>query len=154
MRQKRYVIGTPYDMDQSKFSYLVEKCKGEDSIRGFAAKCKISKAIISNILNGVYKAPCSMHTIYAIYENRASGCEVTLDDLMTADGYVVEEEIIKPIYDIDPAFRGCARGKFGIFSAMFRSSTSTVAQSRRYSISYNGTKICSSLYGNRVSRRR
>ena len=83
-----YVLGSEDRMDLDKLANLIEKCKGSLSHRKYAELCGISASTFSNIINKRYKRPCAISTLVAIYDNRCESCQVTLEELLEADGYV------------------------------------------------------------------
>ena len=86
-------------MENSKFrknilSMLLEKAKGERSLRQFAIECDISYVQMRKLVLCAQENPPRPKLIKKIAEHCAEG--VTFDDLMFASGHVVPDRVVRP----------------------------------------------------------
>ena len=79
--------------DKKGLARLLGECKGTDrTMAQMGEATGLSPSMLSRILNGNITKPLPGETLQAIFDNRASGCNVTMDDLYRANGMVTLEE--------------------------------------------------------------
>lgn len=76
------------------FSMLLEKARGERSLRQFSVECDISYVQMRKLVNCAQENPPRPKLIKKIAEHSVEG--VTFDDLMFAAGHAAPERIIRP----------------------------------------------------------
>ena len=77
-----------YTPDWEKLTELLTKAKGPDRSMGkFADQCKISRATFTRIVRGYYVKALSMEMLDKIIENAAADSNVTMKELLRANGY-------------------------------------------------------------------
>lgn len=74
--------------DAEEMSRLVTLAKGNRSINDFARECGINASTISRIVNMKNKEACSDEVIEAIAEHAENKMEVTIPNLMSANGRI------------------------------------------------------------------
>ena len=79
--------------DKKGLARLLGECKGSDrTMAQMGEATGLSPSMLSRILNGNITKPLPGETLQAIFDNRAPGCNVTMDDLYRANGMVTLEE--------------------------------------------------------------
>lgn len=79
--------------DKKGLARLLGECKGTDrTMAQMGEATGLSPSMLSRILNGNITKPLPGETLQAIFDNRAPGCNVTMDDLYRANGMVTLEE--------------------------------------------------------------
>jgi hypothetical protein len=76
------------------FSMLIEKARGERSLRQFSIECDISYVQMRKLVLCVQENPPRPKLIKKIAENCEGG--VTFDELMFAAGHAVPERVTRP----------------------------------------------------------
>lgn len=89
--KKQYVQFT--EPDKNALARLLGECKGPDrTMAQMGEATGLSASMLSRINKGNITKPLSEDTLTAIFENRAQGCDVTMEDLYRANGMVTVEE--------------------------------------------------------------
>lgn len=82
-----------YSPDKELLAQVVTLAKGPDrSMAQFADDTKVGASTLSRIVNQKITKPISVETLESIYEHRASGCKITLAQMMRANGMVLTED--------------------------------------------------------------
>ncbi len=76
------------------FSMLLEKARGERSLRQFAVECDISYVQMRKLVLCAQENPPRPKLIKKIAEH--SACGITFDDLMFAAGHAAPERVVRP----------------------------------------------------------
>ena len=88
---KEYIQFT--EPDKKALADALAECKGSDrTMAQFAEACSISPSTLSRILNGNITKPLSEDTLKIIFQNKAEGCKVEMDELYRANGMLPKEE--------------------------------------------------------------
>ena len=74
--------------DKQLFADLLDKARGENTMKGFAELCGVNPSTFSRISNKMNKGASSPELLEIIANNAASDSGVTLEELMFANGYV------------------------------------------------------------------
>ena len=84
-----------YTPDWNKLAELINSMKGPDRSMGkFADQCNISRATFTRIVRGYYVKALSMEMLDKIIENAAADCEVTMKDMLRANGYAPQDGLM------------------------------------------------------------
>lgn len=98
--RKQYIQFT--EPDKASLGKLLGECKGPDrTMAQMGEATGLSPSMLSRILNGNITKPLPEETLQAIFDQRAQGCTVTLDDLFRANGYVTVEERNRMVHGVD-----------------------------------------------------
>ena len=85
-------MGTKYirysNANKEKFAELLERAKGERTMKEFAEECGVNPSTFSRIYNKVNKGASSIKLIKSIADHAAPDSKVTFDMLMEANGYL------------------------------------------------------------------
>ena len=88
--------------DKKALARLLGECKGPDrTMAQMGEATGLSASMLSRINNGNITKPLQEETLTAIFENRAPGCNVTLEDLYRANGMVTVEERNRRVHGVD-----------------------------------------------------
>lgn len=88
--------------DKRALARLLGECKGPDrTMAQMGEATGLSASMLSRINNGNITKPLPEDTLTLIYENRAQGCNVTMDDLYRANGMVTVEERNRMVHGVD-----------------------------------------------------
>ena len=79
--------------DKTTLGKLLGECKGPDrTMAQMGEATGLSPSMLSRILNGNITKPLSEETLQTIFDHKAAGCNVTIEDLFRANGMVTVEE--------------------------------------------------------------
>lgn len=88
--------------DKAALGSLLGECKGSDrTMAQMGEVTGLSPSMLSRILNGNITKPLPEETLQAIFDHRAPGCSVTMDDLYRANGMVTVEERNRMVHGVD-----------------------------------------------------
>lgn len=88
--------------DKASLGKLLGECKGQDrTMAQMGEDTKLSPSMLSRILNGNITKPLPEDTLQAIFDHKAPGCTVTIDDLFRANGMVTVEERNRLVHGVD-----------------------------------------------------
>ena len=89
--RKQYVQFT--EPDKAALKRLLGECKGPDrTMAQMGEDTGLSPSMLSRINNGNITKPLSEDTLQAIFDHKAEGCSVEMEDLYRANGMVTVEE--------------------------------------------------------------
>lgn len=98
--RKQYIQYT--EPDKKALARLLSECKGPDrTMAQMGEATGLSASMLSRINNGNITKPLPEETLVAIFENRAPGCSVTMEDLYRANGMVTVEERNRRVHGVD-----------------------------------------------------
>ena len=90
-KEKKYVQHTA--PDKVLLAKLLSICKGsERTMAQFGEDCQISPSTLSRILNCNITKPLSTDVLQSLFDNKAANADVTIEDLLRANGMVTLEE--------------------------------------------------------------
>lgn len=98
--RKQYIQYT--EPDKKALTRLLGECKGPDrTMAQMGEATGLSASMLSRINNGNITKPLSEETLQAIFDHKAPGCSVTMDDLYRANGMVTIEERNRMVHGVD-----------------------------------------------------